>query len=155
MTEPAKAVPTFEFYGETFAYNLDVSEWELGEFLAATSEGDEMNSLRGMAIITRFTKELVAEQDMTEGEGDDRKVVAWGRNHFVASARRNRATGEALLEIVYQFFGVKTDRPTEAPSDSSDGRSTTPLKSVSSSAEKAAQAFPGRPDLQVVAALSA
>lgn len=134
-----------------FAFNADISQWELMQFAEAASEGQDSATLEGLASLSRFAKELIAPEDVYDGEGEDRTLVGYGRKRFAASARRNRATGDDLLRIINTAFGVEAERPTERPSDSTGGPSNTPPKSVSNSTDKVVAMYPHRPDLQLVA----
>lgn len=120
------------FYGQEFARNPEVSEFALMEFAEAASAGTDSDDLAGMAALLRFAVEVVGEKD---------------RARFRSTARTNKASSDDLIAML--TLGVAGERPTEAPSDSSGGRTVIEPKSAPSSVEPVT-AFPGRPDLQLV-----
>jgi hypothetical protein len=124
---------TFEFYGETFTLNSDVSEFALLEFAEAASDGQDGDTMQGLASLMRLVKECIAESD---------------RRRFMAAARKNRAGAEALTKVIEAALGERTERPTGQPADSSGGQASIQPKSGSSSVDKAAVLFPGRPDMR-------
>lgn len=125
---------TVEFFGESFDLNDSVSEFALMEFSLAADEGQDGDTRQGLASILRLVRECVAP-----GE--------WVR--FRDTARKNRAGAEDLVPILTATFQQETGRPTGGSSDSSDGPNATPQKSGSSSGDKVAEMFPGRPDKQL------
>jgi hypothetical protein len=124
---------TFEFYGETFGINPEPSGWALLEFAKAADDGQDADTMVGLASLMRLVEECVASDDWTR---------------FRATARKNRASVPELTKVIQATFAQEADRPTGRPSDSSGGPSTTPPKSGSSSVDKAAILFPGRPDMR-------
>lgn len=150
MTEPTEAVEatdetgeqTAEFKGQTFKLNPDVSEWAFMEFAEAADAGQDAGTLAGMASLLRFVLELVDESD---------------RDRFRQLARRERVKSEELVEFMLGKAGDDAERPTERSSDSSDGPTRTPLKSVANSDGKGSptgglslvEIIRARPDLAV------
>ncbi len=133
VPEPGVEVvlPSVEFFGERLALNPDVSEFAIMEFAEAAADGQDGDTMAGLASLLRLVRECIAEDD---------------RARFTQLARKNRAGAEALTAVLTS--GPGTERPTVAPSDSSDGRTSTGLKSVSSSDVKVSP-LAGRPDLQL------
>ena len=128
-----------ELRGEKFALSEDgISEIALLDFAEAASEGQDGDTLQGMASIKKLMRELIAPND-------------WGR--FWAHARATRATvADDLMPVIKSAMEQMAERPTGRPSDSSDGPSNTPPKSVSTPAEPVTDRFSGRPDLQLMIA---
>lgn len=143
---------TVEFFGETYALSGEVSEFGLLEFAEAAADGQDGDTMQGMASIMRLLRECVAEKDAVETYVDDMgetqtKVVAYGWGHFKAAARSNRATvQDHLMPVIQKAFEAQADRPTGRPSDSSDGPRSIEPKSESSADVKVSP-FRGRPDL--------
>jgi hypothetical protein len=124
------------FYGETFTLHDTVGDFALMEF-AEAAERVESESLAGMAAIMRLLKSAVVDED-------------WPR--FQATARKNRATVEACMEMVMRLFEQEAARPTGRPSDSSDGpQITKPNSAAGSSSPVARLEAKGRPDFALVA----
>lgn len=125
------------FCGESFALAEQVSALAMMEFAHAVSSGADTDTLEGMSAMY-----AVLQQMLADGE--------WPR--FKKAANTHRASDDALLEFIGEAMAAITARPTERPSDSSDGPVTTePLSPVVSSSpvidrlEKA-----GRPDLALM-----
>lgn len=144
MTEPLSVVPdaepetveaagTFEFFGETFTRVAEVSQAALMDFALDATSSDDLDLMESLATMYRMAIEVCAPEE---------------RRRFRSLFRAKNGTPEDLIPVVALAFGVETDRPTGASSDSSDGRDVTPAKSGSSSTEAVAALFPGRPDKQ-------
>jgi len=127
---------TVEFFGDTFELNDDVSQFALLEFAEAASEGQDGDTMEGLASMLRLVKECVAEKD---------------RKRFIASCRKNRAGAEDLTKVLQAAFEVKAERPTGRPADSSGGPTVIEPKSDVNSDAKAST-LTGRPDLQLMVA---
>lgn len=125
---------TVEFFGETFTLAEDVSQFALLEFAEAASDGQDGDTMEGLASMMRLVKECVDKPDV---------------KRFLATARKNRAGTTDLIPVLSAAFEVETDRPTSRPSDSSDGPVTIAPKSPSSSDDKPSGRFDGRPDLRL------
>ncbi|MGZ6838561.1 MAG: hypothetical protein ACXVGE_22080 [Blastococcus sp.] len=130
-------MPSYELFGETFALADTISEFSLMEF-AEAAEDVESNSLGAMAAVMRLLREAVLPED-------------WQR--FRQSCRTNKASAEALLPIVYKVFEDATDRPTQRPSDSSDGPPATEPKSTGDSSSRVIERLEaeGRPAWALIA----
>lgn len=127
-----------EFFGETFAVNDDVNPFALLEFAEAAADGQDGETLEGLASVLRLAVECIAEP---EGESQ--------RARFRAVARKNRADVSALVPVIREAIMAKAERPTGRQSDSSDGPPATAPKSESNISDKVAVLFPGRPDMQL------
>lgn len=125
--------PSVEFCGERFALAGAPSEFAMMEFAQAAEDGQDGETMAGMASMLRLVRDVVAAED-------------WPR--FRNAARSNRADTEALMAVVQSAFAVVAERPTGRPVDSSPGPSPTPARSVLSAEQRATARWPGRPDLQ-------
>lgn len=127
---------TAVFMGDSFNVQDEISAIAMGDFAvaAASTEGEDKNSLPAMAAMMGLLEDCVMPEE-------------WQRFRKVAKAKR--AGFDDLMKFVGEIMVASAERPTGQPSDSTDGLPTTELKSVSSSADKVTQAFPGRPDKQL------
>lgn len=122
-----------EFFGEQFQLVEDgISEFALLEFADAAANGEDGDTMQGMASMYRLVKDCLAPND-------------WPR--FQQTARANRAKVKDLMPVVEKAVEASAERPTGRPSDSSGGPSTTPAVSVWSVGDQVTEMFPGRPDL--------
>ncbi|MGZ4663589.1 MAG: hypothetical protein ACXV5Q_00685 [Frankiaceae bacterium] len=130
-------MPSHELFGETFQLANEIGEFALMEF-AEAAEDVESNSLGAMAAVMRLLREAVLPED-------------WPR--FRAVCRANKASAESLLPIVYAVFQQETDRPTQRPSDSSDGPVTIAPRSAVDSSSRVIQQLEdeGRPAWALIA----
>jgi hypothetical protein len=129
-------VADVEFFGDKYELNDDVSQFALLEFARAASEGQDGDTMEGLASLLRLVEECVAEKD---------------RKRFLGSCRKNRASADDLTTVLQAAFEVKAERPTGRPAVSSDGPSSIEPKSDANSAVKASTLI-GRPDLQLMVA---
>lgn len=134
MADGKKDDQSVEFFGESLRLNPEPSEFAMLEFAQAADEGQDGESLAGMASLLRFVTEIVHPDD---------------RAKFKQLARKNRASSKDLIRLLGLKVEDETDRPTGRLSDSSDGPSVIAPKSEPSYEEKVSQRFPGRPDLQL------
>lgn len=123
-------MPTIQFYGEEFQVESEVSQFALMEFAEAAADGQDGDTMQGMASMLRLIQSAVAPDE-------------WVR--FRASARKNRADAASLTEVIKGAFG-STERPTGRSSDSSDGPLVTAPRSELSSEDRALEASGLRPD---------
>lgn len=130
---------TVEFHGDTFALNDEVSQFAMLEFAEAAAEGQDGDTMQGLASLMRLVKECIAPSDL---------------KRFLACARKHKSGAEELTAIIQAAFEDQTERPTGRPGDSSPGPSSTPAKSESSSDVKVSESLPTsgriRPDLALV-----
>lgn len=119
--------------GETFTLNSDISEVALMEFAVASDDGEDGDTMKGLASVWRFVNACIADDD---------------RGRFVALARRKNAKAADLMPVIHAVFGLTTERPTARPSDSSDGPTDTGQSSEPNSDVKVSGRFDGRPDLR-------
>jgi hypothetical protein len=125
---------TVEFYGEQFRIADRIGLMPMMRFAKAAKSGVDSNDLDGLAAMYDLLEQCLADDE-------------WPR--FEKHADRHRADGDELMEIVSKVFEVLSERPTQRPSDSSDGPSTTTSSSTAGSSSRALRQLDGRPDLQV------
>lgn len=124
---------TVEMWGETFALREKVPEWAMFKFAKAAVQGQDGDTLQGMASMLALVEKCLTVED-------------WPR--FDRLADENDASSEEALKVIMSAFEQVAERPTGRSSDSSDGPSVTPLKSVSNFDDRALERFAGRPDIQ-------
>ena len=125
---------TVNFFGETFSLADTVSEIAVMEFAEAASDGLDGDTMEGLAALMRLIKECIVEDE---------------RKKFMVHARKSHAGSTDLVKIIEAALGDQIDRPTERPSDSSDGPSSIAPKSAANSVDRGLEHFAGRPDLQL------
>src|SRR5690348_6239631 len=113
---------TIEFHGEQFTLAEDVGTMPLLRFAKLAQDDTDSEDMAGLA----------AMYDLIEMCFDARD---WQR--FQAAATRHKAKGSELLAVVSQVFQVLAARPTQRPSDSSDGPLSTAPSSTSTHVDRA------------------
>ncbi len=119
------------FFGEDFGLAGEMSEFALLEFAEAAADGEDGDSMQGMAAILRLLRDCITPED-------------WPR--FRKVARSNRAKSSDLLPVIQATMTAVAERPTGLPSDSSDGPVVIELKSEPSVDEKVWAIAGGRVD---------
>ena len=111
-----------EFAGEQFACADSIALMALMRFAHVASTGTDSNDLAGLAAMYELLEQCIAAED-------------WER--FQQVAMRTKAKGDELMGVVGKVIQALSARPTERPSDSSDGPTSIEPSSedVSSSAE--------------------
>jgi hypothetical protein len=135
-------VAEVDFYGESFHVTDSPNEFALMEF-ADTAEQVDEDSMPALAALFRLLQESIAANPFDDTSSAESE---WDR--FRKVARKNRASSDTLLPVVFAVYTAATERPTVQPSVSSDGPAPTPLRSVSPPADAAMERLSGRPDLQ-------
>lgn len=130
-------MPEITRWGETFGIAEDVGAMALIEFAQVANQGADANDLEGLAAIGNLIDELLHPDDL---------------QRFKKAARKARAKGDELLEVVFDLMRHLTDRPTQQPSDSSDGLQNTSESSAGGSSSPVVSRLEaqGRPDLALV-----
>lgn len=124
-----------DFCGEQFAVADRIGAMPLMRFAKVAQAGVDSDDLAGLAAMYDLLEQCLSPKD-------------WHR--FQQVADRERVDSEVLMQFVAKVMGMVTDRPTERPSDSSDGLpSTVPNSTVVSSSPVIAR-LKGRPDLQLM-----
>lgn len=132
------ASPVVQFKGEEFRATFPVPPMALMEFAHVAQDGTESGELEGLAAMYDLLESVIDPED-------------WLR--FRKHAKKSRATDADLMLLTRRIIRGEVDRPTERPSDSSDGPSRTEPNSEgdSSSLEPALRVVKreeasGRPD---------
>jgi hypothetical protein len=117
--DPDREPDTFTLCGETFTVADHVGIIPLGMFAKAATSGADTSEMEGLAALVDVVGQCVVEDDV---------------ERFMALATKKRLDTELLMSIVKAVLEAQSGRPTERPSDSSGGSSTTgaSLKAVSS-----------------------
>jgi hypothetical protein len=126
---------TVEFHGESYVIAERVATMPLLRFAKLAqddADSDDMSSLAAM-------------YDLIEMCFDP---ADWAR--FQKAATKHKADGTELMGVVSQVFQVLAARPTQRPSDSSDGPPSIEPSSTSTHVDRAIAQLDGRPDLQLI-----
>jgi hypothetical protein len=131
------ALPTLTVRGETFEVPEYVAPIALMRYSEGAVRGIDSSSPEGMAAMYVVLRACIVADD-------------WDR--FEQLALRERLTHTDLLEVVTQAFEVISDRPTERPSDSSDGPRDIEPRSEDDSSSRIIRRLEeaGRPDWALV-----
>jgi hypothetical protein len=104
------------FLGEQFKVRGSVALMALMRFAHIAQGGTDSGEMEGLAAMYDLLESAIDEGD-------------WGR--FQDHALKTRATDKDLMLLVRKVIRGETDRPTQRPSDSSDGPGSTEQKSES------------------------
>lgn len=118
QADPNREPDQFKFCGELFTVSEQMGIIPLGRFAKAATAGVDSNDMEGLAAIIDLLADTVIDED---------------RERFLNTAARNRAGAEDLMPIVTAVVQAQSGRPTQQPSDSSDGQSPTGVSSRASS----------------------
>lgn len=126
-----------EFLGERFAISDAVGLMPLMRFAKVAKTGVDSDEMEGLVAMYDLIEQCLATEE-------------WER--FQTHATAKRADGEQLMAFVAKVIGELTERPTQRPSDSSDGPSSTGQSSTDdlSSRVKARLEEQGRPELALM-----
>jgi hypothetical protein len=124
---------TFTFYGETFRIADEIGVMPLMEFAAAASSGLDSAEVEGMAAMYAMLADCLADEERDEN-GKLVRPAEFPR--FRQVAKQHKADGDTLLAVCTRVYEVVSGRPTEQPSDSSDGQSSTSPSSSPSRARR-------------------
>jgi hypothetical protein len=103
-------VSDLQFEGQSFALATKVGLMPLMRFAHLAQKGIDAADMDGLVAIYDLLRNVIADED-------------WGR--FEEHASVTRADGDDLLEVVKQAMAAISERPTDRPSDSSDGPQAT------------------------------
>ena len=123
--EPTDERDTFMLCGVEFTAAEEVDTIAIMEFAEVAASGEVGETPAGMAAMLALIRSSVDEAE-------------WPK--FRATVRRHRPTPEVLMELAMAVVQRETGRPTERPSDSSDGPSTTGESSRAPSSSAASSA---------------
>ena len=127
--------------GEQFKVRNGIALMALMRFAHIAQAGTDSGEMEGLAAMYDLLESAIADED-------------WGR--FQAHAVKARATDKDLMMLVRKVIRGEADRPTQRPSDSSDGPPRTrALSAVDSSSQVIARLEgQGRPDLANMARMA-
>lgn len=138
VESPSGDSTSVQFCGEQFRLNDDISEFAMLEFAMAAGDGQDGDTLQGLASLLRFVLELIHPDE---------------RDHFRALARKNRVKADDLIKVLTGEVEEAAERPTGRSSDSSDGPTVIVPKLESNSEGKVSPAsgyldrYKDRPDI--------
>ena len=133
--EAAQTEP-FLFFDETVRFSPSFGEIDLIDFLEAAREVDA-EAPSAMSIMKDTFRACIHPEDF---------------DRFWTTARRERQGVLDLMPILWAAVESVTDRPTQRPSDSSDGPQIIEPKSADASSSRVVHRFEqqGRPDLALL-----
>ena len=108
--DPNYEPDTFEFYGESFEVARRVGGMPLLDFAEVATNGTEAEELEGLAAMKALLRDCLVPGD-------------WAR--FQKVAQENKSELAEMMKICAVVYETVSARPTERPSDSADGPSTT------------------------------
>ncbi|NUQ32421.1 MAG: hypothetical protein HOP99_06335 [Dermatophilaceae bacterium] len=125
------------FEGQSFALASKVGLMPLMKFAHIARQGVDANDMEGLVAIYDMLRNVIADED-------------WER--FESHATTVRADGDDLMGLVQQAIQAISERPTERPSDSSDGPQTTSVSSAGDSSSRVIRRLEeqGRPSLALM-----
>lgn len=123
--------------GASFAVADKVGLMPLLKFAHLSKKGVDANDMEGLSAIYDLLRSVIADD-------------AWDR--FEEHATVVRADGDDLMEVVSQAIEVISARPTDGPSDSSDGPQTVSESSADDSSSRVMHRLEqeGRPSLALM-----
>jgi hypothetical protein len=129
-------VAEIEFAGERFQLAGKVGLMPLMKFAHVASRGVDTDDMEGLAAMYDLLQSVIADEE-------------WAR--FERKAIESRADGDELFGTVKAAISALTARPTEGPSDSSDGPQTESTSSLDDSSSRVVRRMEmiGRPSLAV------
>lgn len=125
------------FEGQSFTLASKVGLMPLMKFAHIARQGVDANDMEGLVAIYDMLRNVIADED-------------WER--FESHATTVRADGDDLMGLVQQAIQAISERPTERPSDSSDGPQTTSDSSAGDSSSRVIRRLEeqGRPSLALM-----
>lgn len=135
--EVVEVVDTFDYFGSEIRVSPEFGELDLADFMEAAAGLDE-DSVDALSLVKRTMRSAVHAEDF---------------DTFWRLAKANRQGTEDLMPVLYACVEAVAERPTQRPSDSSDGPSATrALSAVDSSSQVIGRLEGnGRPDLALMA----
>lgn len=128
---------TFGWFGSEIRVEPNLTDTVLMDFLKTATAIEDEAGPEAMQAIEDFLRALIDVADF---------------DRFWMNGRKHRQNIEDLMKVAYAILEAATDRPTQAPIDSSDGRSKTVVGSTVNSPATAVQRAleaQGRPDIAV------
>jgi hypothetical protein len=108
--DPDREPDTFTLEDVEFTISPEVNIIALGRFARAARDGGDSDDMEGLAALIDTVSSLVIDED---------------QNRFLDVASKHRVDGDLLMEIIKAVLESQSGHPTQRPSDSSDGSSTT------------------------------
>jgi hypothetical protein len=105
------------------------------KFARLAKAGVDSDDMEGLVVIGDVLRECFTDEAYAQ---------------FEDAAMKNHADGDELMEVMQQAMQAIAERPTQQPSDSSDGQPTITTSSVGDSSSQALSLLDGRPDLQLM-----
>lgn len=132
---------TFGYFGVEIRVHPDTSDLALLEFAELGSGLEEKSGQDALDAVNVVLRNIVHPDDFEE---------------FWKLARKNRQTMDDMTDLAMAVIEAVTDLPTELPSDSSDGQSSTDTKSEVDSSSPVVRRLEkkGRPDLALMVTLA-
>lgn len=127
---------TVPFLGQEFALPEKFNQRLFLRFSRLAAAGKDTGDAGAMGVVDELLEQCVRPEDSARFDG---------------LCDEHGASMEELMEFMAKVMAAVSERPTVRPSVLSDGPTTTPPKSGSSSDVAVTELFPGRPDLQVMA----
>ena len=97
---------TVPYFGEELEYAEEFPAFAWAEFQEALDDGEDAETQRSVGVALRLAVACVAEKD---------------RGRFRKLSRQHNAKVEDWLKVAYGWMAAETERPTQQPTDSSDG----------------------------------
>jgi hypothetical protein len=128
---------TVEFHGETYRIADQIGLMPLMRFAKVAQDGVDASDMDGLVAMYDLMEQCLVDED-------------WAR--FTVAATKHRADGEELMGVVRQAIEAMAERPTQRPSDSSDGQPSTSGSSTGDSSSLVVRRLErqGRPDLALL-----
>lgn len=115
---------TFDYFGVVIRVNENASDLDLVGFMLEAAEVETVDEQKAMQATSRYLKGLIADDD-------------W--DTFWRTAKANRQSLPDLLMLGEKIIEALAGVPTQPPSDSVNGRPTTPSTSKADSRPRAAR----------------
>lgn len=132
--DPNAEPDQFKFYGELFTVADQVGAMPLLRFAAVADSGAQADELAGLAAMHELLRDCLAPGD-------------WPR--FQKVAADHKADAEELMQVCGAVYQAITGRPTQRPSASADGSSTTTASSRAPSSSEASSPLGAVPPIQL------
>jgi hypothetical protein len=128
---------TFDYFEHQIRVNPEFGELELADFLEAATAVDEENVSASMGLIKGTLRSMVHPDDFD---------TFWG------TAKRERQGILDLMAVLQAVVEAVADRPTQRPSDSSDGPQLTSVSSAGGSSSRVIRRLvaEGRPSVALM-----
>ena len=117
----------------TFTIGSDKSEFYVtndlgfipfGQFAQAATNGLDTADMEGAAAVMDMMHDMI-DDNPGDGKKDSERTAEQEWARFKQVCRTHKITMDVLLEVIGAVFTAESGRPTEQPSDSSDGQSKT------------------------------